>query len=123
MFHFVMQIRSDRGIGFAFFTAEAVETEEVAVFGLEDVFFCFVAEGGAHVGERVACLECSRKGFGGWFTGVAMPESVVRKKSSEGRYLADFRRNHAITGEGRRSVRDRMTLSKRSNVRDRINAT
>ena len=83
MFHSFTQIGSDRGICFAFFAAEAVETEEVAVFGLEDVFFCFVAEGGAHVGERVAGLECSREGFGCWFTGVAVPESVVRVVKEE----------------------------------------
>ena len=38
-------------------------------------------------------------------------------------HLADFRRNHCITGDGRRSVNDRMRLSKRRNVRERINAT
>jgi hypothetical protein len=64
-----------------------VETEEVAVFGLEDMFFCFVAEDGAHVDERVTCLECSREGFGCGFTGVAVPESVVRIAMEEDTWL------------------------------------
>jgi hypothetical protein len=90
MFDSLTQIRSDGGIGFVLFTAETVQTEEVAVLGLEDVFFCFVAEGGAHVGKRMAGLECAREGFGGGFARVAVPESVVVRRGKEGDTLRIF---------------------------------
>ena len=86
------------------------------------MFFCFVAERGTHVRETVTCLEGSRKGFGSRLGEIGVPDSIVRCNSPGG-YFADLRRNQCMTGEGSKSVSDRIRLSKTRNVKDRIRAT
>jgi hypothetical protein len=41
-----------------------METEEIAILGLDNMLFGFIAESSAHFREIAARLECVRKGLG-----------------------------------------------------------
>jgi hypothetical protein len=57
------KIRSDGRIWFTLFSTYSMETEEIAILGLDNMLFGFVAESCAHFRKVAACLEGVRKGL------------------------------------------------------------